>query len=53
MFHFAYYCSFQFQDKSILATDVETGKLVKCYEGAHDEPVYSLKCLDDNKIVTG
>lgn len=42
-----------FQDKAIMATDVETGKLKKCYENAHDEPVYRLLCLDQNKIVTG
>lgn len=36
-----------------MATDVETGKLVRYYEKAHDEPIYSLKDLDDNKIVTG
>lgn len=36
-----------------MATDVETGKLKKCYEDAHDEPVYRLLCLDENKIVTG
>ncbi|XP_049865977.1 WD repeat-containing protein 55 homolog isoform X2 [Pectinophora gossypiella] len=41
------------KDKVIMAVDVETGKLKKCIEDAHEEPVYSLKCLDDNKIVTG
>lgn len=41
------------KDKVILATDVETGKLKMCYEKAHDEPVYRLYCLDNNKIVTG
>lgn len=30
-----------------------SGKLQKCYEDAHDEPIYCLKCLDENKIVTG
>lgn len=44
---------FQFQDKVIIATDVETGKFKNCYEGAHDEPVYSMLCLDNNKIITG
>lgn len=42
-----------FQDKAIIVTDVETGKLKKCYEDAHEEPVYRLLCLDQNKIVTG
>ncbi|GBP40343.1 WD repeat-containing protein 55 homolog [Eumeta japonica] len=41
------------KDKAIMVTDFETGKLKKCYENAHDEPVYCLHCLDDNKIVTG
>ncbi|KAG6454023.1 hypothetical protein O3G_MSEX008482 [Manduca sexta] len=41
------------KDKVIMATDVETGKLKKCYEDAHDEPVYCLRTLDNNKIVTG
>ncbi|XP_052756896.1 WD repeat-containing protein 55 homolog [Galleria mellonella] len=41
------------KDKVIMATDVETGKLKQCYENAHEEPVYSLKCLDNGKIVTG
>lgn len=42
-----------FQDKAIMVTDVETGKLRQCYENAHDDPVYCLRPLDDNKIVTG
>ncbi|KAI5641517.1 hypothetical protein NE865_06274 [Phthorimaea operculella] len=41
------------KDKVIMAVDVETGKLKKCYEKAHEEPVYCLKSLDNNKIVTG
>ncbi|CAG9784463.1 unnamed protein product [Diatraea saccharalis] len=41
------------KDKTIMATDVETGKLRKCYENAHDDPVYSLLCLNNEKIVTG
>lgn len=36
-----------------MAVDVETGKLKKCYENAHDEPVYRLLNLGNNKIVTG
>lgn len=36
-----------------MATDVETGKLKVFYENAHEEPVYRLYCLDNNKIVTG
>ncbi|KAJ8729474.1 hypothetical protein PYW08_001055 [Mythimna loreyi] len=41
------------KDKTIMATDVESGKLKKCYENAHDEPVYRLLNLDQDKIVTG
>lgn len=36
-----------------MATDVETGKLKQCYDNAHDEPVYKLICLNNDKIVTG
>lgn len=36
-----------------MVADVESGKLKRCYENAHDEPVYSLKCLDSTKFVTG
>lgn len=36
-----------------MATDVETEKLKRCYENAHEEPVYRLLNLDSNKIVTG
>lgn len=36
-----------------MATDVESGKLKRCYENAHEEPVYRLVNLDNNKIVTG
>lgn len=36
-----------------MATDVETGKLKHCIESAHEEPVYRLLYLNDNKIVTG
>ncbi|XP_041978961.1 WD repeat-containing protein 55 homolog [Aricia agestis] len=41
------------KDKTIMATDFETGKLKQCYENAHEVPVYRLISLDDNKIVTG
>lgn len=41
------------QDKAVIATDVETGKLKCCYENAHEEPVYKLLCLGNNKFVTG
>lgn len=42
-----------FQDMTVMVADVESGKLKRCYEAAHDEPVYSLKYLDNNKFVTG
>ncbi|CAH0726686.1 unnamed protein product, partial [Brenthis ino] len=41
------------KDKAIIATDIETGKLKRCMENAHDEPIYRLLSLDQNKIVTG
>ncbi|CAH1644965.1 unnamed protein product [Spodoptera littoralis] len=41
------------KDKTIMATDVQTEKLKRCYENAHDEPIYRLVNLDNNKIVTG
>ncbi|XP_013133768.1 PREDICTED: WD repeat-containing protein 55 homolog [Papilio polytes] len=41
------------KDKAVIATDVETGKLKCCYENAHEEPVYKLLCLGNNKFVTG
>ncbi|RVE47761.1 hypothetical protein evm_007516 [Chilo suppressalis] len=41
------------KDRTIMVTDVETGKLKKCYDNAHQEPVYSLLSLDNDKIVTG
>ncbi|XP_021189243.3 WD repeat-containing protein 55 homolog [Helicoverpa armigera] len=41
------------KDKAIMVTDVESGKLKRCYENAHDEPVYRLLNLDRDKIVTG
>lgn len=41
------------KDRVIMATDVETAKLKRCYEDAHEEPVYRLITLDENKIATG
>ncbi|XP_063838863.1 WD repeat-containing protein 55 homolog isoform X2 [Ostrinia nubilalis] len=41
------------KDKTIVATDVETGKMKRCYENAHDDPVYSMISLGGEKIVTG
>ncbi|OWR44900.1 putative WD-repeat protein [Danaus plexippus plexippus] len=41
------------KDKAIIATDVETGQLKQCIENAHEEPVYKLRTLDENKIVSG
>lgn len=41
------------KDKAIIATDVETRKLKQCIENAHEEPIYKLLSLDENKIVTG
>ncbi|XP_068621172.1 WD repeat-containing protein 55 homolog [Battus philenor] len=41
------------KDKVIICTDVETGKFTRCYENAHEEPIYSLLSLGHNKFVTG
>ncbi|CAH2066617.1 unnamed protein product, partial [Iphiclides podalirius] len=41
------------KDKAIIVTDIETGKLKQCYENAHEEAIYSLLCLGNDKFVTG
>ncbi|CAG9862969.1 unnamed protein product [Phyllotreta striolata] len=41
------------KDKSIMLSDVETGKLVKFYEDSHDVPVYCLTVIDENLFATG
>lgn len=41
------------KDKSIMITDVETGKLINFYENSHDVPVYCLTIIDENSFSTG
>ncbi|XP_034241409.1 WD repeat-containing protein 55 homolog [Thrips palmi] len=41
------------KDKSILMTDVETGKLTNLWDQAHSSPVHSLYVLDQNRFCSG
>lgn len=41
------------KDKSIMMSDVETGKLVKFYENSHDVAVNCLTVIDENLFATG
>lgn len=41
------------KDKSIMISDVETGKLINFYENSHDVPVYCLTVIDENSFCTG
>ncbi|KAG5898965.1 hypothetical protein JTB14_004684 [Gonioctena quinquepunctata] len=41
------------KDKSIMISDVESGKLSRFYEEAHDEPIYCLTVIDENLFSTG
>ncbi|XP_073833013.1 WD repeat-containing protein 55 homolog isoform X2 [Musca autumnalis] len=41
------------KDKSIMITDMETEKLKKFYESAHDEPINKLHVIDENLFATG
>ncbi|XP_065359406.1 WD repeat-containing protein 55 homolog [Calliphora vicina] len=41
------------KDKSIMVTDMETEKLKKFYESAHDEAINKLHVLDENIFATG
>nr|AEE61993.1 unknown [Dendroctonus ponderosae] len=41
------------KDRTIMLSDVETGKLIKFYEDAHEVPVYSLTVIDENVFATG
>lgn len=41
------------RDKSIMISDVETGKLVRFWDKAHEEPVYCLSVLGENLFATG
>ncbi|GLH05045.1 WD repeat-containing protein 55 homolog [Gryllus bimaculatus] len=41
------------KDKSIMVSDMETGKLKQVYENAHDAPVYSLLVVNPNILASG
>ncbi|XP_058979318.1 WD repeat-containing protein 55 homolog isoform X2 [Musca domestica] len=41
------------KDKSIMITDMETEKLKKFYESAHEEPINKLHVIDENLFATG
>lgn len=41
------------KDRSILLTDVETGKFRRCYEQAHEQPVSKMNVFDENLFATG
>lgn len=41
------------KDKSIMISDVETGKLVQFYEKSHDVPVYCITVIDEHLFSTG
>ncbi|XP_030748099.1 WD repeat-containing protein 55 homolog [Sitophilus oryzae] len=41
------------KDKSIMISDVESEKLIKFYENAHDCPIYCLSIIDESMFATG
>lgn len=41
------------KDRAIMLTDTTTGKLIKCYETAHEVPVYSIFVVDENLLASG
>ncbi|XP_055295710.1 WD repeat-containing protein 55 homolog [Sitodiplosis mosellana] len=41
------------KDRSILMTDMETGKFIRCYEQAHEQPVSQMNVFDENLFATG
>ncbi|XP_015185850.1 PREDICTED: WD repeat-containing protein 55 homolog [Polistes dominula] len=41
------------KDLSIMMTDVETEKLVRFYENAHEQPVYTMTILGEHTFATG
>ncbi|XP_026475749.1 WD repeat-containing protein 55 homolog [Ctenocephalides felis] len=41
------------KDKSIVLTDVESGKFIRNYEEAHEVPAYCLTIIDENIFATG
>uniref|UniRef100_A0A1B6E1Q1 WD repeat-containing protein 55 homolog n=1 Tax=Clastoptera arizonana TaxID=38151 RepID=A0A1B6E1Q1_9HEMI len=41
------------KDKSLIITDVETTKLNKCFDDAHEDPLYCLLEVNENVIASG
>lgn len=41
------------RDRSIMVTDVETGKLKRFWDDAHDEPVYTMSMITEHTFATG
>ena len=41
------------KDKSVMLSDVESGKLVRFFDEAHDAPLYCLLVIDENLFATG
>lgn len=41
------------RDRSIMVTDVETGKLKRFWDDAHEEPVYTMSMICENTFATG
>lgn len=41
------------KDKSILLSDVQTGKFKQCYEQAHEQPISKMLVFDENLFATG
>lgn len=41
------------RDKSIMMSDMETGKLKRCWDGAHSDPIYTLTVVDENLLASG
>ncbi|KAG5676316.1 putative Platelet-activating factor acetylhydrolase IB subunit beta [Polypedilum vanderplanki] len=41
------------RDKSIVISDLETGKFKKFWDNAHDDPIYTITVIDENLIASG
>lgn len=41
------------KDRSILLTDVQTGKFTRSYDQAHEQPIYTMYIIDENMFATG
>lgn len=41
------------RDKSIVISDIETGKFKRFWDRAHDDPIYTLSVIDENLIASG